>query len=1134
MPEYLTPGVYVEEIDTGSKPIEGVSTSTAGMIGVTERGPANVPILVTSVGEFHRWFGGPLAAESFRNSNGYHCYLPDAVEGFFTNGGQRLYVTRVLREDATKSAITLFDRGDAASVSTSLLKSASEGSGTQVNTPLLSLLAPGSLSDGDWIRIGNGSQSEFRQIVGPVKPSRHVPLNLPLSFAHEAGSVIQQIPKVTSGSPLSFTDSVEAGTQHFSISGTAAALNSYDSSFTDTVLEIGDHPHAEHRMVTEVSGTGTTRTVTLSSPLSRGYAAGTAIQPLKLDHPVADIKSATLETAASGGDTVVFGDDLDGSFDSTSNLIVIGDAGGISGTNTEVRRIGTLHSLQISGSTYASYSTGSSVERVTASEDNKRIQAAPANSDSVTLQATYDTSGLVQGQKVTLTSGSTSVERTIKSIDPVSRTIVFTSPAAAQPAGAVLAVSRQITGDTKKGDRIIALDTRLGLKAGDIISVGEGLDQELITISSMAGEKKSAPDAGSVVLSAGLTGAHQAGAKISRQIISDTGVSGHPVFLVVDTADTTDNRANTLFVTGNDSFTADTIVRISSHDGGAYFHRLTSDGVAVTSGEVELSSPLERSHEAGSPVAQRAPAIDVSALDAGSWGNRIRITAEDESNGLVSGALLSSINSPTDILLSASTGIEPGTVLEISGPEVGDGTVGGLLKVSSINRANNRVALATPLDSVQTTAFAEAKAAGKSLRIKSREFRLTVLVMRQPDPATPSRDEAVVATESFANLSMDPRHSRYFVSVIGDADGTVRLSDGRPEGSSWYIRVSDVEADQGGREAVRPGPEVLTDLLSSGRTRPARFALRDGDDSISLLDDSTYIGTDAVDPEDRTGLQTLKNIEDISIVAVPGRTGAEVQGALISHCESMRYRFAVLDAVRAPNDSIADVRAQRQQFDTKYAALYHPWLLTPAPSQAASGGSSGYPVPPSGHIIGIYARTDVERGVHKAPANAVVRGAIGLQRSLSNGEHDVLNPSPVNINVIRDFRSNNRGIRVWGGRVITSDSDWKYVNVRRLMIFIEHSMDRSLQWVVFEPNAEPLWARVRRTISDFLTTIWRNGGLEGATVEEAFFVKCDRSTMTQTDIDNGRLVCVVGVAPTKPAEFVVIQVGLWTAHADNQ
>jgi phage tail sheath protein FI len=247
----------------------------------------------------------------------------------------------------------------------------------------------------------------------------------------------------------------------------------------------------------------------------------------------------------------------------------------------------------------------------------------------------------------------------------------------------------------------------------------------------------------------------------------------------------------------------------------------------------------------------------------------------------------------------------------------------------------------------------------------------------------------------------------------------------------------------------------------------------------------------------------------------------------------LRYRFAVLDSPAPPTDTLADVQNQRQQFDTKYAALYYPWLVTPEPFPVNLQKIQDYPIPPSGHMLGVYARTDIERGVHKAPANEVVRGITGLQRSLNKGEQDLLNQFPVNIDVIRDFRINNRGIRVWGARVITSDSDWKYVNVRRLMIFIEKSLDQGLQWVVFEPNAEPLWARVRRSISNFLTVVWRNGALEGTKKEEAFFVKCDRTTMTQADIDSGRLICVIGVAPVKPAEFVIIRIGLWTAHAED-
>ncbi|PYS76656.1 MAG: hypothetical protein DMF66_13515, partial [Acidobacteria bacterium] len=315
--------------------------------------------------------------------------------------------------------------------------------------------------------------------------------------------------------------------------------------------------------------------------------------------------------------------------------------------------------------------------------------------------------------------------------------------------------------------------------------------------------------------------------------------------------------------------------------------------------------------------------------------------------------------------------------------------------------------------------------------------------------------------------------------------------------------------------------------------RYARHALEGGDDSVATITDNTYIGVDNIDPDLRTGLQSLRNEEEISIVSIPGQTRPLIQTALINHCELMRYRFAVLDAVPPPADTLNDVQTQRQQFDTKYAALYHPWLLIPDPYPLNLARIPDYPIPPSGHTLGIYARTDIERGVHKAPANEVVRGIIGLQRSLNKSEQDILNPYPVNINVIRDFRPDNRGIRVYGGRVITSDSDWKYVNVRRLLIFIEKSLDIGLQWVVFEPNAEPLWARVVRSVSNFLTLVWRNGALEGTKPEEAYFVKCDRTTMTQTDIDSGRLICMIGVAPVKPAEFVIIRIGLWTAFAEQ-
>ena len=170
--------------------------------------------------------------------------------------------------------------------------------------------------------------------------------------------------------------------------------------------------------------------------------------------------------------------------------------------------------------------------------------------------------------------------------------------------------------------------------------------------------------------------------------------------------------------------------------------------------------------------------------------------------------------------------------------------------------------------------------------------------------------------------------------------------------------------------------------------------------------------------------------------------------------------------------------------------------------------------------------TDDSRGVFKAPANVVVQGITGLTATLADGDQDVLNPSPMNINVIRDFRQSGRGIRVWGARIMTSDANYTYVPVKRLLMFIEESLDVGLQDVVFEPNAPPLWATIERLITNFLTTVWQAGGLQGATADQSFFVRCDLTTMTQDDIDAGRLIAVVGVAPVYPAEFVIIQISL--------
>lgn len=283
--------------------------------------------------------------------------------------------------------------------------------------------------------------------------------------------------------------------------------------------------------------------------------------------------------------------------------------------------------------------------------------------------------------------------------------------------------------------------------------------------------------------------------------------------------------------------------------------------------------------------------------------------------------------------------------------------------------------------------------------------------------------------------------------------------------------------------------------------------------SIASISAADFIGVDNGAGK-RTGIQSFVDNDVVSIMAVPGVTDPNVQLTLVAHCENLASRFAVLDIPREAK-KVQDVVAHRDIFDSEYAALYHPWLEVFDPLD-----KKNIAIPPSGAMLGIYARSDNSRGVHKAPANEVVRACVGLDCQFNKGEQDILNPKGVNL--IRSFPG--QGIRVWGARTVSSNGSWKYINVRRLFIFIEESIKANTSWAVFEPNDETLWVRVQRTISVFLTNLWRGGSLAGSSPEEAFFVNIGRNTMSQDDIDNGRLICVIGVAPVKPAEFVIFRI----------
>jgi len=385
---------------------------------------------------------------------------------------------------------------------------------------------------------------------------------------------------------------------------------------------------------------------------------------------------------------------------------------------------------------------------------------------------------------------------------------------------------------------------------------------------------------------------------------------------------------------------------------------------------------------------------------------------------------------------------------------------------------------------------------------------------------------------TWSDLPIDPRHR---TNGAADSLGSLFAADVDDQSLPLVVdTAAGAGAEVNGLDIVDALFAAERDAITSASALQAGIGvshtLSGGNDGI-FPGAAEYAGVDDPDRTFKTGLKRFEDIEDISIVAAPGctwryRDGNDAHrleadtiiGHLISHAERMRYRIAVLDS--AEGQPIAEVRAQRARIDSSHAALYYPWvrLLDPITRREIA-------LPPSGFVAGIYARNDIERAVYKAPANEVVRGAIGFDLLLNQAQQEVLNPE--GINCFRFFEG--RGYRLWGARTVSSDPEWKYVNVRRYFAYLERSIDRGTQWAVFEPNGEQLWANVRRTIADFLFNEWQGGALLGEKPERAFFVKCDRSTMSQNDLDNGRLICLIGVAVLYPAEFVIFRIGQWTA-----
>lgn len=501
-----------------------------------------------------------------------------------------------------------------------------------------------------------------------------------------------------------------------------------------------------------------------------------------------------------------------------------------------------------------------------------------------------------------------------------------------------------------------------------------------------------------------------------------------------------------------------------------------------TKNQVILSGTLANTYDpkytyvvaATDPAVTTTP-LTITTLQGGAYGNGliIKVAPVTKVQRVVTGSTIATLIESTKgsgtfdtLQLGSATGFYTGAILEIN-----KGQTKLYNKVKAIN-GNNLL-----LESALTADDLKPDTGSSSTIISTCEFSLTVSYGN--------------TTESYAPLTLDKNTPYYVLNQIN--------------GISQLISVTLSAADTSTNPFSFPvAADGLNVILVGG-----------SDGGIPSFDD--YKGNGDV-PGQKTGIQALEDIDEISIVAVPGITDQDVINTLIIHCQQIKYRFAIIDPIYGVGSPLEDIKTWRDNYDTEYAALYFPNVLVSNPVRAGT-----IAVPPAGHMAGIYAYVDDARGVYKAPANEVIQGILGLDLTINKREQDILNP--ININVLRDFRTDGRGLRVWGARCLTSDTLWQYINVRRLFIFIEKSLDKGTQWVVFEPNDYRLWNRVIQSITDFLTTVWRDGALLGQKAEEAFFVRCGLGiTMTQDDLDNGRLIVEVGIAPVKPAEFVILRI----------
>jgi uncharacterized protein len=1019
MPEFLSPGVYIQEVDAGPRPIEGVSTSTAGAVGVTAFGPTSgKPVLVTSFAEFLRIFGPPIPEpvdpvllRLAREKEGARWWqFALSIKGFFDNGGQRIFIKRVFSKRATASAAP-FGRGmvsevekDAAATDTSLklrhLIGIFEGKQVTVFNPALvgtfRVLAYDAVTRTIQLDRALGKPVTAGKTFVQIHPLQSAPATLTLR-ARALGKwgddlQVQMRPMVGATASL-LADPVNGGPPF-----TTTTL----SSTLIWVIEVKTVGLANND---EVWIKGTKYTVKNLGP------TGTTFEIEGI--PPADV----LAPEESRGEKLALriGDEIkpQAEVSAGQKVIRLADASKLA-VNDQLRVGGDIYTVEaISGSGVTVTSEFRKDVKTTTPVEKLKLIVSAGTRRWMTLT---DPNSLARdAQFLFVPSGKTfrvdevTPDGTIKFTPAIPLGLDWRSGQIEYPLATNVETTLGTAGDT------LEISEVLRLKEGDFVKVdNRSTLHRLIappSASSGVGRIKVTPNIAPV-------DAGKSVQKIIRTTVAD------------NTAD--------WFVTVESAAGLRTGEKVLIND-----EEITLKGISGN----ELSFSVRR--DAGDPWAQ------------GTLVRRLRQAG----------------TASADVVNVAGVGqLYPGAIVELDNSRQKD-----VATIVSLN--GDAVKLSKPL----TASYRE----GHKLRVVEAEIQARQVVKNQP-----------VQEESFPNLRLaDDKSPFFFVTAVKSGSSLVEVAT--PLGAGF--------------------PRDLSKLDEFPASPNGGFVpLTGGDDKLEELSVDDFVGEDRGSGK-RTGIQALEDIDEISICLVPNVWAPTVHDALIQHCELLKDRFAILD----PRDglNIEQIRDVREGLDSKYAALYYPWLEVRDPAIGRN-----VQVAPSGHMAGIYARVDVERGVHKAPANEIIRGITKIADDITKREQDLLNPK--GINALRFFPG--RGNRVWGARTISSDSLWKYINVRRLFLFVEESIDEGTQFVVFEPNADPTWALVRDSVTNFLTTVWRSGALEGTTADQAFFVKCDRTTMSQDDIDNGRLICVIGIAPVKPAEFVIFRISQKTVESNSR